>query len=55
MEYTRISPELIKCSVTSNELRERGIDPVDFRGSHVLVRELYDEILEYVSSNFCTV
>ena len=54
MEYTRISPELIKCSVTSNELRERGIDPVDFRGSHVLVRELYDEILEYVSSNFCT-
>ncbi len=54
MDYNRLSSGLIKCVVTADELRSRGIDPLNFLDRTDLVRELYNEILEHSVSVFGT-
>lgn len=52
MDYSRLSSGLIKCTVSAEELRERGIDPTNFLDVPELVGELYDEILEHTVAVF---
>ena len=52
MDYSRLSSGLIKCTVSAEELRERGIDPTNFLDDPEPVGELYDEILEHTVAVF---
>lgn len=52
MDYSKLPSGLIKCVVTSDELKKRGIDPVNFLDRPDLVKDLYDEITGHVLSVF---